>query len=79
MAKIPSATVERWRTLARDYMGNLESTPERIWTGREAWVIADRVGISREAYQDRTITDGHIQTALEKIFPNAMFLDRKAY
>jgi hypothetical protein len=36
-------------------------------------------GITREAYADRSVTDGHIQTALGKIFPAAKFLDKKVY
>ena len=50
-----------------------------IKTGRDAWSIAHRAGIVRDAYADREIVDAHIQTALEKIFPNADFLDKKIY
>tara|TARA_R110000868_G_scaffold76760_10_gene220473 strand:- start:610 stop:846 length:237 start_codon:yes stop_codon:yes gene_type:complete len=51
-----------------------------ITTGREAWQIAHRAGIVRHAYDiDRSITDAHVQTALEAIFPYAVFKDKKRY
>jgi hypothetical protein len=51
-----------------------------IYAGRDAWTVAHNAGITRHAYAiSRDITDGHIQTALERIFPNAAFLDRKVY
>ena len=78
---IPAGTVNRWRLLANHW---LESQglppPEKIQKGSSAWTIAHRSGITEEAYAiDRRVTDAHIQTALEKIFPNALFLDRKRY
>lgn len=50
-----------------------------VKTGSDAWAIASRSGILHVAYQDRSVTDAHIQTALEAIFPNAVFKDRKRY
>jgi hypothetical protein len=54
-------------------------TRESIATGRDAWTVAHRAGLTAEAYEDRNVTDAHIQTALENIFPNAVFQDRKRY
>jgi hypothetical protein len=54
-------------------------TRESVTIGRDAWTVAHRAGIINEAYADRNVTDAHIQTALEKIFPNAAFKDKKRY
>lgn len=55
-------------------------TREAITTGRDAWAVAFRAGITEHAYAlGREVTDGHIQTALERVFPNAVFKDRKVY
>jgi len=52
---------------------------EDVVTGKEAWNVANAVGILSEAYKDRTVIDAHIQTALEKLFPDAIFKDKKVY
>ena len=54
-------------------------TRDKVMTGRDAWTIAHRAGITAEAYQDRDVLDAHIQTALEHIFPAAQFHDAKRY
>lgn len=80
MAKFDKETIERWRGMARDWMHvNCEFEPMSVLAGRDAWAVAARCGITREAYADRSATDGHIQTALEKIFPNVVFRDKKVY
>lgn len=80
MQRISKETVEVWRKTATEYLAkNCNLTPQSISTGRGAWTIAHNCGITREAYNDRAITDGHIQTALEAIFPNAVFRDKKVY
>lgn len=81
MAKFDNVTVSRWATLAADWLAAKAPhiTTDKIETGRDAWAVAVRCGITSDAYQDRTVTDGHIQTALEKIFPNAVFKDAKVY
>lgn len=79
MAKFDNATVDRWRQQAEDWLTVRGHTLEGVKTGLDAWAIAHRADITKEAYQDRTVTDGHIQTALEKIFPNAVFKDKKLY
>ena len=85
MAKIDAETVNRWRNMADDWMAANIQIPwrnvlDRVFTGRDAWTIAHRAGICREAYDmSRDIHDAHIQTALEKIFPNAVFRDKKRY
>lgn len=79
MAKFNKATVNRWSCMAEEYLSGMDMFREGILTGRDAWAIAHCSGITNEAYEDRTVTDGHVQTALEVIFPNAVFLDRKVY
>lgn len=80
MEKFDKETVERWRGMARDWMhANTLFEPISILRGVDAWAIAHNCGICREAYADRNVIDAHIQTALEKIFPNAVFLDNEIY
>ena len=51
-----------------------------IRTGRDAWAVAHGSGITSHAYAlSRDIVDAHVQTALERIFPNAVFRDAKHY
>lgn len=78
--KIPANVIETWRDDIADWLDYYHKLPlTAIKSGKDAWTIAHRVGITREAYNDPTVTDGHIQTALERIFPNAAFEDRKVY
>lgn len=78
--KIPANVVETWRDDVAAWLYYHHGLDRlAIKSGKDAWTIAHRVGITREAYKDPTITDGHIQTALERIFPNAVFEDRKVY
>lgn len=57
-----------------------EYTRELIATGRDAWTVAHRAGITRHAYGlGRDVNDAHIQTVLERVFPNAVFRDPKRY
>lgn len=53
---------------------------DAVTTGRDAWAIAHRAGITKEAYDiSRDVVDAHIQTVLQKIFPKAVFRDAKRY
>ena len=79
MAKFDKAVVNRWTCAAEDYLSGRDMFREGILTGRDAWEVAHRCGIVREAYADSSVVDAHIQTALEVIFPNAVFLDRRVY
>lgn len=74
-------TVNRWRALVDQWLSNNAIDVSRfdVGTGQTAWALAHNAGIMREAYADRKATDGHIQTALETIFPNAKFKDKKVY
>lgn len=79
MSKFDKATVSRWTCMAEDYLSVRDMFREGILTGSGAWGVASASGILREAYADRSVTDGHIQTALGVIFPKAVFRDRKVY
>lgn len=79
MAKFDKETVNRWTCLVEDYLSGRDMFREGILTGADAWAVAHSAGVTREAYADRSVTDGHIQTALEGVFPNAVFKDRKVY
>ena len=79
--KISNETIAQWTKRVDAWLVDNASPPERhaVVHGRDAWTVAHRAGLIREAYEDPTITDGHIQTALERIFPNAVFRDKKVY
>jgi hypothetical protein len=78
--KITAEEVKRYRSMAEEWLKNNLGIPrEHILEGRDAWTIAHKCGITFLAYQNRSVTDAHIQTALEAIFPNAIFKERKRY
>lgn len=78
--KIPQDTMVRWRGMAERLCAEYNLALSDIKTGREAWGAAHKAGITSEGYaMGRDIHDAHIQTALERIFPNAEFKDRKVY
>lgn len=81
MAKIDNATVNNWRSLCETWLQNKYSKSlDWITTGKDAWTVAHAVEIPRQAYAlGRDIHDAHIRTALEKIFPKAVFRDKKVY
>lgn len=81
MARFDKQTTDRWAGMARQWLGKYhpQHSPNSIVQGVDAWTVAHRCGITREAYKDRTVTDGHVQTALEAIFPNVVFKDKKVY
>lgn len=79
--KIDAATSDRWRALVDSFIEkhNPDFHRHDVTHGIDAWTLAVAAGILREAYADQTIVDAHIQTVLEKIFPNAVFKDKKVY
>jgi hypothetical protein len=79
MAKFQANIIKLWTEEAAAWLEYRGLDLAAIMTGRDAWAVAHAVGITREAYNDRSVTDGHIQTALAQIFPNAVFKDRKIY
>jgi hypothetical protein len=79
MAKFDSDTIARWTVMAADYLGRNGYDLSDVKLGSEAWAIAHRSGISYEAYEDMSVVDAHIVTALKQIFPNAEFKDKYSY
>ena len=83
MAKIPAETVNAWLARAAQWLTDNVSPVTActdVKTGRDAWTVAHGAGLCREAYDmARGIHDAHIQTALQAIFPNAVFRDAKKY
>jgi hypothetical protein len=77
--KLDQQTVETCRTMCTEWLTKHNLTPAAILTGADAWTVAARSDMTHMLYADRTVTDGHIQTVLEKIFPNAVFKDKKVY
>lgn len=87
MSRFDNITITHWIEMVDEWFaGNYRLTDrsgitcrDHVIRGVDAWAIAHRSGITQEAYSDRTVTDGHIVTALKKIFPNAVFLDTYSY
>lgn len=80
--RINNETIENWKKLATEYLSARNYSRNDITTGTDAWLIFSHAINTRDnnVYADRTITDGHIQTALAKVFPNAIFKNiRKIY
>lgn len=79
--------LDNWEERARQWLidhaaktGHPLARLEDVDRGVDAWAVAHSAGLTREAYDmGRDINDAHIQTALEKIFPNAYFKDKKRY
>lgn len=72
--------LEHYIWLADIYLKERGLTRDDVTTGIEAWNVAHRAAITNHAYAvDRDIIDAHIQTVLEKVFPNAVFKDKKQY
>ena len=79
MASLLERSAE-FKTLALDYLEPHGISLEDIKTGRDAWQVAHRSGISNLAYQSsRDITAAHIVTVLKRIMPNAIFADKYHY
>lgn len=79
MSKFDKETINRWAAMVADYLGRNGYDISDVKFGVEAWDIAHYVGITKEAYEDRSVVDAHIVTALRQIFPEAVFKDRYSY
>lgn len=81
MAKINKDLVAAWTKRCSELLGsNIPPlSVADVNKGVDAWTVAHRAGIVVEAYKDPTVHDAHIRTALEQIFPNAVFRDKKVY
>ena len=82
MAKFDSETIARWTKMADEWLASNQFgviDRDKVLSGANAWKIAHRSGISYEAYEDMSVVDAHIVTALKQIFPNAEFKDTYSY
>lgn len=85
--KINSEYVEQFHKLTSDWLAERNYKLEDIKDGITAWAVAHRSGITDICYGNTAknlpgidgCLDAHIQTALEKIFPNVTFRDAKRY
>ena len=72
--------IDHYTFLADLYLSGRNLTRDDVKTGRDAWNIAHKASITNHAYAiDRDVLDAHIQTALQRVFPNAVFRDKKRY
>lgn len=87
MAKFDQATIVRWTEMVDVWLSKNFGVTDRfgitershVSDGTSAWTIAHRAGITQEAYEDRSVVDAHIVTALKQIFSNAKFYDKYSY
>ncbi len=83
MAKIDKDTIATWATMMDAWLA--EKAPafkrEAVTAGSDAWSIWVRaVNNPLNVYRAMPdVTDGHIQTALESLFPAVTFIDAKRY
>ncbi len=69
-----------WTARAVAFLEAHNLTIEDVKTGANAWTVAHKTRITMDAYDiSRDIVDAHIQSALERIFPCAVFKDAKRY
>ena len=72
--------LDHYTWLADLYLNGRKLTRQDVLTGRDAWNVSHRASITNHAYaQGRDVVDAHIQTALQRVFPNAVFKDAKRY
>jgi hypothetical protein len=79
MAKIDALTIADWLVRADNYCRDKPYKRGDIKSGADAWILANRCDMTRDAYKDPEIVDAHIVTALKVVFPNAVFKDKYHY
>jgi hypothetical protein len=87
MSHIEKHTISAWTEAVDSWFEANSGVTDRhgithrnhVVRGVDAWSIAHRVGIMEQAYKNTKTVDAHIQTALEKVFPNVKFKDPKVY
>lgn len=87
MALINAEQLEEFRTLATNWLAERDLACDQVQSGAAAWAVAHRAGITEICYGNTAkdlpgidgCLDAHIQTALQKVFPNAVFKDKKVY
>lgn len=87
MALIGPEYIEQFRKLASDWLAERNLNCDMVKSGSDAWAVAHRAGITDICYGNTAkdlpgidgCVDAHIKTALQKIFPNAVFSDKYQY
>lgn len=83
MAKIDKDTIATWGTMIDAWLAEKAPafTRAAITSGSDAWAVwARAVNNPLNVYRAMPdVTDGHIQTALESVFPAVTFKDAKRY
>ena len=87
MAKIDNATIAQFRDMASEWLAAQNYANCDVLVGSDAWFIAGKSGILDICYGNTAkdipgipdCCDGHIQTALQAVFPNCVFRDAKWY
>jgi hypothetical protein len=79
MSKFDKDTVLRFKAMAEEFLEARGLLLTDIEIGQDAWTVAFQSGIYDEVREDRTVVSAHVQTALESIFPNVVFKDKKRY
>lgn len=84
MARVAQAHIAIIRDKSAEYLARFSYTLESVEIGADAWTVLHKSGAYRaigdeypSGYPD--YSDGHLQTALEGIFPNVVFRDKKRY
>lgn len=77
--KIPASKIQEVITEVDAYLRKYNITRSTIIVGVDAWTLAHRVKFTDWAYAQPGLNDAHIQTALQRIFPNVVFKDKKRY
>ncbi len=76
--KVSDDHIQIIENLATQYLGKIGVWPSKITDAREAWDIYDYSG-AMIALKHMDYKDAHLQTALERVFPNALFFEAKRY
>lgn len=87
MALIGAEYIEQFKSLADIWLAERDLSRGQVTAGTDAWHIAFKAGITDICYGNTSkdlpgienCVDAHIQTALQKVFPNVVFRDKKVY
>jgi hypothetical protein len=77
---IKRSTIAQYRAEADTFLKNHSQglIRQNVVSGALAWEVAHRIGFSKWAYANG-YSDGHIQTALGRIFPNVQLQEVRRY
>ena len=79
MAKFSKVQVSQFEVKCQNWLAQRGFKLTDVVSGIDAWTTFRESGCQDIAYSDRSVVDAHIQTAMEQIFPNVVFKDKKVY